>query len=127
MGAVSLWTRLPALYLCTGPKKSIPHPSCQDRQLELVVAATQRRPHTVDELRHVIDNTAPVVAHNGHATTVTPLPKKRITVHLDHTGHDAEHHEPANQGREHSSRSSVISKTSLLHATANVASTPEPL
>ena len=24
---------------------------------------------TVDELRHVIDHTAPVVAHNGHATT----------------------------------------------------------
>ena len=24
MGAVSLWTRLPALYLCTAPKKSLP-------------------------------------------------------------------------------------------------------
>ena len=29
---------------CQGPKKSTPHPSCQDRQLELVAAATQRRP-----------------------------------------------------------------------------------
>ena len=27
-----------------GPKKSTPHPSCQDRQLELLAAATQRRP-----------------------------------------------------------------------------------
>ena len=44
MGAVSLWTRLLALCLCTGPKKSTPHPGCQYRQLQLVAAATQRRP-----------------------------------------------------------------------------------
>ena len=64
MGAVSLWTRLPTLYLCTGRQKSTPHPSCQDRQLELVAAATQRRPTTSMKCA-TSSSTASVVAHNG--------------------------------------------------------------
>ena len=36
MGAVSLWTRPPPCTCVQGPKKSTPHPSGQDQQLELV-------------------------------------------------------------------------------------------
>ena len=50
MGAVSLWTRPPALYLCTGPQKKPTHRAKS--------AATETPNHT-----------APVVVHNGHATT----------------------------------------------------------
>ena len=69
MGAVSLWTRLPPLYLCTRPQKIYP-----SSQLSRPTAGTCRCGNTatstnVDELRHVTDNT-PVVAHKRHATTV---------------------------------------------------------
>ena len=66
MEVMSLWTRP-----CTcvhGPKKVYPSFSCQDRQLELVAAATQRRPPpSMNGTRH--RPRALVVAHNGYATT----------------------------------------------------------
>ena len=48
-----------------------------------------------------------------------PLHRERdvATVLLVHNGHDAEHHEPANQGRENSARYIVTSNASLAHAT----------
>ena len=46
MVAVSCGHGSPPCTCIQGTKKSTPHPSCQDRQLELVAAATQRRPPT---------------------------------------------------------------------------------
>ena len=40
MGAVSLWTRPPALYLCTGPKKVAPS---THRRHELINLATSQK------------------------------------------------------------------------------------
>ena len=58
---------------------------------------------TVDELRKVIDHTAPVVAHNGHAQ-LGHRQYQPCTCHgqahhclSGHTGHDAELHGPAKE------------------------------
>ena len=52
--------------VCAGPKKVYPsRPTAGTCRCANTTTCT-----TVDELRHIIDNIAPVVAHNVHATTV---------------------------------------------------------
>ena len=52
VGAVSLWTRPPALHLCAGPQKLIPSAQHQDDELLHMTKATTVQPWEHDSLLH---------------------------------------------------------------------------
>ena len=93
MGAVCLWTRLPVSTCVQRSKNLPPHPSCQDRQLELVAAATQRRrqpqkmhlwPLMLHTNGHVNDQVQEAGSHNCARTAgpARPTTTTWVRVHV---------------------------------------------
>ena len=77
------------------PKKSTSHPSCQDRQLELVAAAPQRSPRRAGNAPATPQR--PVVRNNGHVNDETGTATVGNTVFCTPRQHQ-EAARPAQQG-----------------------------